>query len=42
MLTKFLLVIVAFAAMAAPTGFVLHRQWTDRLRNFVVLRLVIE
>lgn len=31
-----------FAAMAAPTGLVLHHQWTDRDRNFAVLHLVVE
>ncbi|HEX3997436.1 MAG TPA: L-histidine N(alpha)-methyltransferase [Pirellulales bacterium] len=31
-----------FAAMAAPTGLVLHREWIDRPRNFAVLHLAIE
>jgi dimethylhistidine N-methyltransferase len=31
-----------FAAMVAPTGFALHRQWTDREHNFAVLHLVVE
>jgi dimethylhistidine N-methyltransferase len=31
-----------FAALAAPSGLVLHHQWTDRDRNFAVLHLVVE
>jgi dimethylhistidine N-methyltransferase len=31
-----------FAAIAAPSGLMLHHQWTDRDRNFAVLHLVVE
>lgn len=31
-----------FSALAAPAGFVLHREWTDAERNFAVLHYVVE
>lgn len=31
-----------FSQLAAPAGFVLHREWTDAERNFAVLHYVVE
>ena len=31
-----------FAAIAASTGLMFHREWTDAERNFAVLHLVVE